>query len=104
MTAAARDEACAALYRLGDAGLSEMRKRASGLSPGRRRWMVAYAAANPGAQQNAWLLLFSQDADAGVGNAAREALQNAAGSVPRNAVSAMTGTGMSAAAVAGRPE
>lgn len=78
-TASACDEACAALFRLGDAGLAEARRRVSSLSPGRRRWIVAYAAAHPGPQQGDWLLLMSQDAEQSIRSAALEALTGAGG-------------------------
>lgn len=75
-TAAARDEACAALYRLGGPGLVEMKRRLGELTVGRRKWLVAYVADHPGAEQSAWLGMLSGDADPAVKSAAMEALRS----------------------------
>ncbi len=71
---AAVDEACAALYRLGNTGLMEMSRRKGNLTPGRRLWLVGYVAGHHGPLQRAWLSILKVDEDARVREAAEEAL------------------------------
>lgn len=55
------DEACAALYRLGEPGRAEMQQRLSGLSVGRRVWLVRFVSAIPDPQRQAWLRMLQSD-------------------------------------------
>lgn len=72
---AAVDEACAALYRLGDAGLKEMRTRLSSLTVGRRVWLVGYVGNTEGSAQRPWLAMLSADAEQRVRDAAARAIE-----------------------------
>lgn len=77
-TGAAVDEACAALYRLGEAGRKEMGNRVSDLSVGRRKWLVGYVAWAGGPNQHDWMKMLAADEDAAVRGAATEALERLA--------------------------
>ena len=72
--AAAADEACAALYRLGSAGRAEMERRLPEISVGRRIWLVRYIVAVEGPHQHVWLRMLSADQEERVRTAADEAL------------------------------
>lgn len=72
--AAAADEACAALYRLGEVGRDEMKQRLPELSVGRRIWLVRYISAVSGPHQRNWLRMLGADEDERVRTAASEAL------------------------------
>lgn len=74
-TGAATDEACAALYRLGEVGRQEMSKRLSGLPVGRRIWLVGYVAWLDGPGQRGWMTMLAADEDVAVRGAATEALE-----------------------------
>lgn len=74
-SAAAVDEACAALVRLGPAGRKEMQDKMSGISVARRLWLVGYVQEKGGEARRAWLEMFQQDEDASVRRAADTALQ-----------------------------
>ncbi len=74
-TAAARDQACASLYELGEPGRLEMTSRVGALSQGRRIWLAKFVEAHPGAQQDAWLLMLAADQDERVRAAAAESIR-----------------------------
>lgn len=71
---AARDEACAGLIRLGDAGLAEMKSRLNSMSVGRRQWLVRYVNEQGGPQRTPWLQMLAGDDDNTVRGAANAAL------------------------------
>ncbi len=75
ITEAAVDEACAGLFRLGDAGLGEMRRRMGELSPDRRNWLIGYVDSVGGPYRRLWLEMLAEDADAGVRARAAMALR-----------------------------
>ncbi len=72
---AAVDEACAALYRLGDAGLKQMETRLSCLSVERRVWLVGYVGATDGTGQRPWLVMLSSDPQQRVRDAAAKLIE-----------------------------
>ncbi len=72
---AAVDEACAALYRLGDAGLNEMKARLSSLPVGRRVWLAGYVGATKTDSQRTWLAMLSADPEQRVRAAAAKAIE-----------------------------
>lgn len=109
LTAAARDQACASLYTLGEPGLREITARLSGLSTGRRVWLTRFVAAHPGDMQMAWLGILAEDSDEQVRGAAVEALekcresrQPADGRAESGSSSETAGDGRSAGAAAQR--
>ncbi|HWL93013.1 MAG TPA: hypothetical protein VNT79_05730 [Phycisphaerae bacterium] len=92
-TAAARDEACAALHRLGEPGRREMEKGMGGLSIGRRLWLVRYVDAAGTPNRAAWLALLKADAAEQVRTAAEAALAGrGAAEIESTATSPATGT------------
>ena len=72
--AAARDEACAGLYAIGEPGRAEMARRIQSLSESRRVWLVKYVAEHPSPVQAAWLDLLNRDASPRVRSAVAAAL------------------------------
>jgi len=91
-TGAAVDEACAALYRLGEVGLKEMRKRLPGLPAGRRKWLVGYVDSVGGPARRDWMAMLAADQDAEVRSAAAKALERLAIGPPVSAVQGVTST------------
>lgn len=75
---AAVDEACVALYRMGQAGREEMSRRVPELEIGRRIWLVRYVGSVPGPDQRSWLDMLSRDEDPRVRAAAAGALERLA--------------------------
>ncbi len=73
-SAAAVDEACAALYRLGDVGRALIKQRLNDLAVPRRVWLVQYVAQTLGPHQQAWLRMLESDQAAEVRKAAGAAL------------------------------
>jgi len=73
-TGAAVDEACSALYRLGEVGRAEMEKRLSALPVGRRIWLVGYADAMGGPNRRSWLKMLASSGEPRVRAAAEKAL------------------------------
>ncbi len=73
-SAAALDEACAALYRLGEPGRAEIEKRRDELSVSRRVWLVRFSVENPAPHQRAWLKMLESDPVVEVREAAGAAL------------------------------
>ncbi len=77
-TGAAVDEACAALYRLGEVGREEMGKRVSALPVGRRIWLVGYVDWIGGPNRRAWMTMLAADPESAVSGAATDALERLA--------------------------
>ncbi len=77
--AAAIDEACAALFRLGDPGREEMQTRLAELSIARRVWLVRFVSAIPDPQRQAWLRMLQSDPEERVRVDATAALDRIAG-------------------------
>jgi len=77
-TGAAIDEACVALYRLGEVGRKEMSKRLSDLPVGRRIWLVGYVDWKGGPGRRDWMKMLAADEDSAVRGAATEALERLA--------------------------
>lgn len=70
------DEACAGLFRLGEAGREQMRKRLALLSIDRRVWLVGYVQQATGGDRRAWLEMLRGDPEERVRATAEQALQS----------------------------
>ncbi|MFH1419503.1 MAG: hypothetical protein ABII12_14605 [Planctomycetota bacterium] len=88
IAAAAADEACAGLVRLGEPGRKEMERRLDVLSPARRLWVVGYVRAMAPVDSSAWLEMFRADEDERVRAAAEAVLQMLATHEDRGVVGA----------------
>ncbi len=75
IAAAAEDEACAGLVRLGELGRREMERHIGDLSQARRLWVVGYIRAMAPFDSSAWLEMFRADEDDEVRAAAEVVLK-----------------------------